>query len=111
MTIKLHPGADESDYSEFSGNAIKTTYSMEVMDINHDSAWDIIFTQCSSAAFNSYLVCGKHPVIVLLYKIINSDFISDGMIQFMESFRRNCTDVRVLVPTDMDELKIVLKSL
>ena len=108
LIVKLHPASDVNKYSNYNLNIIKTSNFMELILLNINIENQVVFSICSSAAFNFYLAFGKKTKIILLYNLFESVSLSQGIKSFIHKFASIYTSNWILMPNSFSEFDNIL---
>lgn len=104
--IKLHPFSQKNKYDEMNVRCIKSSFPLELIQMNYMKENITFLTVCSSAVFNSNLVLGKQYKIVLLYKIFDSIILDEGVCTFINKFLKLYPKELVSIPIGLDDISL-----
>lgn len=105
LLIKMHPASKQNKYSDLNVECIANKYSMELILLNLGENFECtLFSICSSAVFNSYLIFNKRLPMVLLYKLFRSLTVDPGIIRFIVRFKKYYEESKIDIVSDLDTI-------
>lgn len=110
IVIKLHPNSPMEKYDDLNVKCIKTTYSLELIQMNIQKKDMLVISICSSAIFNYFLMFNEFQNIILLYKMFNSISVDENLLQFIEKFKDIYPSEKIMIPKDLDTIKAIKRG-